>query len=71
MELIMYVGGIPVDSILVDVNQIHSKSYINLLKLDLEGKNEDIIDLSNQEPQFFMNTIPSRMNDPETNLIRH
>jgi hypothetical protein len=30
--------------------------------MDMEVKNEEIIDLSNEEPEFFIDTVPSSMN---------
>ncbi|HWJ91923.1 MAG TPA: hypothetical protein VNR87_12470 [Flavisolibacter sp.] len=70
MQLIMYINGIPIDSVRVDVTH-PAPGYVNLLKAGLEEKNEEIIDLTNQEPEFFIDTVPSRMNDPRKETLRH
>lgn len=62
MDLKMFIEGKLIDSAQVSTVKLHIPGYINSLKAELEEKNEDIIDLSNEEPQFFLDAVPSSMN---------
>jgi hypothetical protein len=69
MQLIMYVDGKPMDSIPVSIDELQSIGHFEMLKIKLEEKNEDIINLSQHEPQFFIDTLPSRMNHSEKEVF--
>ena len=62
MDLVMFLGNEFIDSVRVNEHRFHSPGYIASLKIEMEDKNEDIIDLSEEEPQFFIETVPSIMN---------
>jgi hypothetical protein len=62
MDLKMYLKNELIDSVKINSTQLNKPGYIGFLKSEMEEKNEDIIDLSNEEPQFFIETIPSSMN---------
>jgi hypothetical protein len=62
MQLKMFIGGIQVDATEINSLKLGSPGYIHSLRMDMEEKNEDIIDLSNEEPEFFIDTVPSSMN---------
>jgi vacuolar-type H+-ATPase subunit D/Vma8 len=68
MQLIMIVDGKPVDSVPLSNNELQSPGWMDQMKATLEEKNEDIIDLSRQEPQFFIDALPSRMNDFDSRM---
>ncbi|MFL5738762.1 MAG: hypothetical protein ACJ75B_00985 [Flavisolibacter sp.] len=63
MLLSMFINGELVDAAQINQERIHLPGYIQFLKSELEEKNEDMIDLSQKEPQFFIDTLPSRMNE--------
>ena len=71
MQLIMYIGDRQVDSIPVSINELQTTGYVEMLKGRLEEKNEDILDLTTQEPRFFIDTLPSRMNHPDKLIVIH
>lgn len=60
MHLRMYINNELIDSV-----EIHASSIgmINIIQDELEEKHSDIIDISRSEPTFFIDGIPSRMND--------
>ena len=62
MDLKMFIGNKLIDAMQINTLQLNMPGYIENLKMEMEEKNEDIIDLSNEEPQFFIETIPSSMN---------
>jgi len=67
----MFLDGKPVDSIPVTEHELLSPGYVSMLQVGLEEKNEDIIDLSTHEPLFFIDALPSRMNDFEKKITKH
>lgn len=58
----MFLNNQLVDTIRVNTLKLHVPGYIESLKMEMEDKNEDIIDLTNEEPQFFIENVPSAMN---------
>jgi hypothetical protein len=62
IEIQMFIGQELIDSLPVNAHQMNHAGYIHSLKAKLEEKNEDIIDLSGDEPVFFIDAIPSRFN---------
>jgi hypothetical protein len=62
MELIMFLGNTPIDRIPIDAKKISSPGHIAHLKMEMQQRNEDIIDTSTEEPQFFIENVPSSMN---------
>lgn len=62
MELKMFLGGQLVDSVKFHAHQLNQPGHIEALKMEMEEKNEDILDLSEEKPQFFIETVPSLMN---------
>jgi len=62
MDLKMFVNGQLIDARVINVLKLSSPGYLHILKMEMEEEHEDIIDLSNEEPQFFIDHIPSSMN---------
>jgi len=62
MDLKMFIGNELIDTVNINATQLNKPGYVEFLKMEMEEKNEDIIDLSNEEPQFFIDTVPSSMN---------
>lgn len=62
MDLRMYLKNELVDSAKINPTQLNKPGYVDFLRSEMKEKNEDIIDLSDEEPQFFIETIPSSMN---------
>ena len=62
MDLKMFISDVLIDTIEINAVQFSKPGYIEFLKIELQEKNEDIIDLSNEEPQFFIDAVPSSMN---------
>jgi hypothetical protein len=62
MDLKMFLNGQLIDTKAIAILRLNSPGYIHLLKMEMEESNEDIIDLSNEEPQFFIDHVPSSMN---------
>lgn len=58
----MFIGQHLIDSLPMNLSQMNNPGYIHYLKTELEEKNEDIIELSSEEPVFFIDSIPSRFN---------
>jgi hypothetical protein len=61
MHLNMYINDVLIDSIEINISLLNK---LNLLKQQLEEKHLDIIDLSNDEPEFYIDGLPSRVNMP-------
>jgi hypothetical protein len=62
MDLKMFIGNELIDKMKINAAQFNSPGYIQSLKLEMEDRNEEIIDLSNEEPQFYIDAVPSSMN---------
>lgn len=62
MELTMFLGNELIDRISLNEKKIGHPGYIERLRMDMEEKNEDILDLSSENPQFFIENMPSSMN---------
>lgn len=62
MELKMFLGGQLVDTVNFPAHRLNQPGHIETLKMQMEEKNEDILDLSIEQPQFFIETVPSSMN---------
>lgn len=60
MHLIMYLNGELIDSIEIN-NSLLQK--IKILQQELEEKHSQILDLSTCEPTFFLEGMPSGMNE--------
>jgi hypothetical protein len=58
----MYLQGNEIDALSIHPQQPIKPSDLTFYKMKLEERNEDIIDLSEEEPQFALDHIPSRMN---------
>ena len=58
----MFINGELIESKAINILHLNCPGYINCLKMELEDKYEAIIDLSNEEPEFFIDHIPSSMN---------
>jgi hypothetical protein len=58
----MFLHGVLVDAIPVNANRWNNPGYINHLKTELEDINEELLDLSKELPQFFIDEVPSRVN---------
>jgi hypothetical protein len=63
MDLKMFINEKLVDTEPIKIWKLNLPGYIRSLQMDMEERNEDIIDLSNEEPKFFIDRIPSTMND--------
>jgi hypothetical protein len=61
MELKMFIGENLVDSLPVSRTQLVIPGFIRTLKNELEERNAEIIDLTEETPCFFIDTIPSRI----------
>ena len=61
MHLNMYINDVLIDSIEINISLLNK---LNLLKQQLEEKHLDIIDLSNDEPEYYIDGLPSRVNLP-------
>ena len=59
----MFLGEELVDSRRINALKLNTPGYIGLLRIEMEEENESIIDLSNEEPQFFLDNVPSQMNN--------
>src|SRR5436305_15066602 len=59
MHLNMYINDVLIDSVEINVSLLNK---LNLLKQQLEEKHLDIIDLSNDEPEYYIDGLPSRVN---------
>lgn len=63
MDLKMFIGNELIDSVRINTAQLNKPGYVEFLKMEIEEKNEEVIDLSNEEPQFFIDAVPSSMNE--------
>ena len=59
----MFLGEELIDSTRINALKLNTPGYIGQLRIEMEEKNESIIDLSNEEPQFFLDNVPSQMNN--------
>jgi len=59
----MFMAGELIDVVQIDLYKINSAGYINSLKIQLEENNAELIDLSEEEPQFFIEPVASAMNN--------
>jgi hypothetical protein len=62
MDLKMFLGNECIDSRKINAMKLNTPGYIDSLRFEMEERNEGIIDLSNEEPTFYIDTIPSAMN---------
>jgi hypothetical protein len=62
MELKMFIGDKLIDVIAINATKLNLPGYVHSLRMDMEEKNEAIIDLSEEEPKFFIDKVPSAMN---------
>jgi hypothetical protein len=62
MDLKMFLAGQLIDTVRMNTYQLNLPGYIQGLKMEMEERNEDILDLSDEEPTFFIETVPSSMN---------
>jgi len=62
MDLKMFIKGELIDMKRINFLKLNSPGYIQSLRMQMEDDNEEIIDLSNEEPQFFIDNVPSSMN---------
>lgn len=58
----MFLGEQLVDAVKFPAHQLNQPGHIEALKMQMEEENEDILDLSEEQPQFFIETVPSSMN---------
>jgi hypothetical protein len=65
MKLDMFLDNKLIDSMVINIARFNEPGYINGLRLEMEEKHEDVLDLSNEEPQFFIDSVPSSMNGDE------
>jgi len=65
MKLDMFLDNKLIDSMVINIARFNEPGYINGLRLEMEEKHEDVLDLSNEEPQFFIDSVPSSMNGNE------
>jgi hypothetical protein len=62
MEFKMFLGETLVDVKKINALKLNSPGYIDSLRIEMEEKNEEVIDLSREEPKFCIDTLPSIMN---------
>lgn len=62
MELKLFLGERVIDTIQIPLDKCHIPGYLTYLKKLLEERNEDIIDLSEEELHFAIDNVPSKMN---------
>jgi hypothetical protein len=61
----MFLDNKLIDSMVINIARFNEPGYINGLRLEMEEKHEDVLDLSNEEPLFFIDSVPSSMNGNE------
>lgn len=66
MNLKMYIGDKLIDMETINLSQLNAPGYIASIRAQMEENYEDIIDLSKEEPKFFIDEVPSRMNAFDT-----
>lgn len=69
MDLKMFLGNRLIDAVKVHAHQLNKPGFIQGLKIEMEERNEDILDLSKEEPIFVIDTVPSSMNSKEFQRI--
>jgi hypothetical protein len=69
MDLKMFIGNEFIDSMKINAAQFNRPGYIQSLKMEMEERNEEIIDLGNEEPTFFIDAVPSSMNTSHLKLL--
>lgn len=57
----MFLNSQLIESVPILASKINS-GYLESIRMDLEEKHEEIIDLSQEEPQYCIDNIPSAMN---------
>ena len=62
MKLEMFLQNKLIDSIPLNAVQLNQPGYIHGLRMQMEERNEDILDLSQEKPEFFIDSVPSSMN---------
>lgn len=66
MELQMFLGNELIDALPVNFQKITWPGYLDDLRLTLEEKHRDLLEKSNLPPVFFIDHVPSSMNqNPE------
>ena len=63
MQLKMFIGEKLIDVAEINLNKVSSPGYIHSLKMQLEADNEEVLDLSEEQPQYFIDHVPSLMNN--------
>lgn len=58
----MFIKGQLIDSKIINERLLSSPAYIYRLQMELEEEHGEIIDLSNEDPEFYIYHIPSSMN---------
>lgn len=61
MELQMFLNGKLVDAVIINASHLR---VLHALQQKMEDKHSDMLDLSNEEPQFYIEGISSKMNTP-------
>jgi hypothetical protein len=69
MNLKMFLGNELIDAVKINAYQLTVPGYIEVLKMEMEEKNEEILDLSNEEPKFFIDSVASSMNSKKFQRI--
>jgi hypothetical protein len=62
MQLNMAVGTMIIDSIPVDQTKLLDVAYLQGLKIYLQEKNNEVFLNSNEEITYFVDEVPSKMN---------
>lgn len=62
MELKMFLEEKLIDVVKIDAFKLNSPGYINSMKEKLKDDNEDILELTQEKPQFFIDHFPSTLN---------
>jgi hypothetical protein len=62
MELKMFLNGSLLAIAPINSSITSLRGCVENIMLDLEEKYEDVIDASGEEPQYFLDNIPSSMN---------
>ncbi|MBD0297699.1 MAG: hypothetical protein M3342_14250 [Bacteroidota bacterium] len=62
MDLMMFIDGNHISSITINPLRIKTPGYLTCLKQELLEQNSEIVEASTEEPQFFVDGVPSSMN---------
>ena len=62
MKMILVIGGKEIDAMPLPFYTALNSPYITKVKELLSEKNEEIIDLSQEEPEYVIDGVPSRIN---------